>query len=133
MAYILHHRHAIILIRRCKPQQEHVRKLASEKPKLWRHLSQLYLHAGDLLLVLCLTMASSVLSASFAVFLVRERECHSKGVQMVAGASPSAFWSAAYVWDLLNFSIPTLGAAICSRAIATSHASPLAFCGAACV
>lgn len=66
-------------------------------------------YAGDLLLVLCLTMASSVLSASFAVFLVRERECHSKGVQMVAGASPSAFWSAAYVWDLLNFSIPALG------------------------
>ncbi len=66
-------------------------------------------HAGDLLLVLCLTMATSVLSASFAVFLVRERECHSKGVQMVAGASPSAFWSAAYFWDLLNFSIPTLG------------------------
>ena len=67
------------------------------------------LHTGDLLLVLCLTMASSVLSASFAVFLVRERECHSKGVQMVAGASPTAFWSAAYVWDLLNFSIPMLG------------------------
>ena len=65
--------------------------------------------AGDLLLVLCLTMATSVLSASFAVFLVRERECHSKGVQMVAGAPPSAFWSAAYAWDLLNFSIPTLG------------------------
>lgn len=54
-------------------------------------------------------MATSVLSASFAVFLVRERECHSKGVQVVAGASPSAFWSAAYAWDLLNFSLPTLG------------------------
>ena len=75
------------------------------------------LHAGDLLLVLCLTMASSVLSASFAVFLVRERECHSKGVQMVAGASPSAFWSAAYVWDLLNFSIPTLGISMTSLLI----------------
>ena len=61
------------------------------------------------MLVLCLTMATSVLSASFAVFLVRERECHSKAVQVVAGASPSAFWSAAYAWDLLNFSLPTLG------------------------
>ena len=56
-------------------------------------------------------MATSVLSASFAVFLVRERECRSKGVQVVAGASPSAFWSAAYAWDLLNFSLPTLGTA----------------------
>ncbi len=66
--------------------------------------------AGDLLLVLCLTMAASVLSASFAVFLVRERECHSKSVQVVAGAPPSAFWGATYAWDLLNFSIPALGA-----------------------
>jgi hypothetical protein len=65
---------------------------------------------GDLLLVLCLTMAGSVLSASFAVFLVRERESHSKAVQMVAGAAPSAFWGATYVWDLLNFSIPAAGA-----------------------
>ncbi len=67
---------------------------------------------GDLLLVLCLTMAASVLSASFAVFLVRERECHSKSVQVVAGAPPSAFWGATYAWDLLNFSIPALGAHI---------------------
>ena len=65
--------------------------------------------AGDLLLVLCLTMAASVLSASFAVFLVRERESHSKSVQVVAGAPPSAFWGATYAWDLLNFSIPALG------------------------
>ncbi|BDA45751.1 probable ATP-binding cassette sub-family A member 3 [Coccomyxa sp. Obi] len=69
--------------------------------------------AGDLLLVLCLTMAASVLSASFAVFLVRERECHSKSVQMVAGAPPSAFWGATYAWDLLNFSIPALGIIVC--------------------
>lgn len=62
--------------------------------------------------MLCLTMATSVLSASFAVFLVRERECASKGVQMVAGAPPTAFWGAAYAWDLLNFSIPALGEGI---------------------
>ena len=88
--------------------------LLAETPELQVDASGVCLHAGDLLLVLCLTMASSVLSASFAVFLVRECECHSKGVQMVAGASPSAFWSAAYAWDLLNFSVPALGAATSS-------------------
>ena len=38
--------------------------------------------AGDLLLVLCMTMMAAVLSASFAVFLVRERENNSKQVQV---------------------------------------------------
>ena len=64
---------------------------------------------GDLLLVLCLTMAACVLSASFAVFLVRERECASKALQLVAGAPPSAFWAATYAWELLTFCVPALG------------------------
>lgn len=38
--------------------------------------------AGDLLMVLCVTMAAAVLSASFAVFLVREAESRSKHVQV---------------------------------------------------
>ena len=44
--------------------------------------------AGSLLLVLCLVMAGAVLSASFAVFLVRERESRSKAVQASAGQGP---------------------------------------------
>lgn len=74
-----------------------------------------------MLLVLCLTMAASVLSASFAVFLVRERESHSKSVQVVAGTPPSAFWGATYAWDLLNFSIPALGARSLSVARGTLY------------
>ena len=35
-------------------------------------------------MVLCLTMASAVLSASFVVFLVREAESRSKHVQVSA-------------------------------------------------
>ena len=38
-------------------------------------------YAGDLLLVLCMTMASAVLSASFAIFPVCEAESRSKLVQ----------------------------------------------------
>ena len=81
--------------------------------------------AGDLLLVLCLTMAACVLSASFAVFLVRERECQSKALQMIAGAPAGAFWAATYAWDLLSFSVPALGAPagswrICCRIFLTT-------------
>jgi hypothetical protein len=42
---------------------------------LWRF-------AGDLLMVLCVTMAAAVLAASFVVFLVREAESRSKHVQV---------------------------------------------------
>jgi hypothetical protein len=58
-------------------------------------------------------MAACVLSASFAVFLVRERACASKALQLVAGAPASAFWAATYAWDLLTFSVPALGAHAC--------------------
>jgi len=68
------------------------------------------LFAGDLLTVLCLTMASAVLSASFVVFLVREAENRSKHVQVVSGAPLVAFWAANYAWDLLNFLVPAAGA-----------------------
>lgn len=61
-------------------------------------------------MVLCLTMASAVLSASFVVFLVREAESRSKHVQVVSGAPLTALWAATYAWDLLNFVIPAAGA-----------------------
>lgn len=60
-------------------------------------------------MVLCLTMASAVLSASFVVFLVREAESRSKHVQVVSGAPLTALWTATYVWDLLNFLVPAAG------------------------
>ncbi|WIA08739.1 hypothetical protein OEZ85_008162 [Tetradesmus obliquus] len=65
--------------------------------------------AGALMLVLCMTMAASVLSASFVVFLVREQENNSKHLQMVSGAPPTAFWLSNFAWDLLNFSLPAAG------------------------
>ncbi|KAK9828547.1 hypothetical protein WJX72_000707 [[Myrmecia] bisecta] len=69
--------------------------------------------SGDLLLVLCMTIASAVLSASFVVFLVRERESRSKHVQVISGAPATAFWGSTYLWDYLNFSIPAAGIIIC--------------------
>ena len=54
-------------------------------------------------------MASALLSASFALFLVRERENASKNVQMISGAPVSVFWLSTFLWDLLNFSLPAAG------------------------
>lgn len=65
--------------------------------------------SGALLLVLCVTMAGSVLSASYALFLVRERSSRSKEVQRIAGASPGAFWAANAAWDGLQFAVTALG------------------------
>lgn len=62
-----------------------------------------------MLLVLLMTMATAALSASFAVFLVRERANKSKHVQTVSGAPPSAFWGSVYLWDLINYAISAAG------------------------
>lgn len=53
--------------------------------------------------------AAALLSASFAVFIVRERESRSKVVQLVSGAPPTAFWLATWLWDMLVFSITATG------------------------
>ena len=65
--------------------------------------------AGSMLLVLLMTMATASLSASFAVFLVRERANKSKHVQTVSGAPPSAFWASVYLWDLINYAVSAAG------------------------
>lgn len=62
--------------------------------------------AASLMMVLCLTLATSVLSASFVVALVREAASGSKHVQLVSGAPISAFWASNYAWDLANFALP---------------------------
>ena len=77
-------------------------------------------------MVLCLTMAAAVLSASFAVFLVREAESRSKHVQVVSGAPLTAFWSATYCWDLLNFIIPAAGRVCRSCKLAAASAGQCA-------
>ena len=60
---------------------------------------------GSLLLVLCVTMAAAVLSASFAIFPVREAASGGRALQAVAGALPSAHWAAALAADLLLFAV----------------------------
>lgn len=48
----------------------------------------------------------STLSASFAVFLVWERNNNAKHLQIVSGINQLMFWLAAYLADLLNYLVP---------------------------
>ncbi|PNH02706.1 Retinal-specific ATP-binding cassette transporter [Tetrabaena socialis] len=65
--------------------------------------------AASLMLVLCMVLASAVLSASYVVFIVREQDNNSKHLQLVSGAPPTAYWAANYLWDLTSFSISAAG------------------------
>lgn len=47
--------------------------------------------------------------ASAAVFVVRERVCKSKHLQLVSGAQASVYWAATYVWDMLVYGAVVLG------------------------
>ncbi|WIA18353.1 hypothetical protein OEZ85_009818 [Tetradesmus obliquus] len=49
--------------------------------------------------VLCASIALSLLGASFAPFLVRERENNSKYLQTLSGATPAATWLSNFAWD----------------------------------
>lgn len=62
---------------------------------------------------MCVVLAVSVLSASFAVFLVRERASGSKAVQLIAGASPSAFWAANLAFDVAYYSVSACMGGVC--------------------
>ncbi|KAI8469139.1 MAG: hypothetical protein J3K34DRAFT_522412 [Monoraphidium minutum] len=73
--------------------------------------------AAALMLVLCVTLAGAVLTASFAVHLARERDSGFKHLQLLAGAPPSAFWAANYAADMVAFSLPAIGI-VCLVALA---------------
>jgi ATP-binding cassette subfamily A (ABC1) protein 3 len=45
---------------------------------------------------------------AFIVFLVKERACKSKHLQLVSGVNLGSYWAAHYLWDLSLFLILTL-------------------------
>jgi ATP-binding cassette subfamily A (ABC1) protein 3 len=67
----------------------------------------------------------SFIPASFAVFVVSEREFKSKHLQSISGVSMVAYWAANYLWDFLSFLLP----AIISSIIILAYANPV-FTGA---
>jgi len=46
--------------------------------------------------------------AAFVVFLVKERACKAKHVQIVSGVNLSAYWISSYLWDMILFSFLTI-------------------------
>jgi hypothetical protein len=50
---------------------------------------------------------STVIPATFAAFVVKERHTKAKHIQFISGVRPSAYWLANYGWDLINYLIPS--------------------------
>src|SRR6185437_15595688 len=53
-----------------------------------------------------ISLAFTFIPASFAVFVVSEREYKSKHIQLISGVSMSSYWVANFVWDFIAYLIP---------------------------
>lgn len=52
-----------------------------------------------------LVFAMAFLISSFIVFLVKERICKAKHLQLLGGVHPLNFWLATWIWDFFNYMI----------------------------
>jgi len=64
--------------------------------------------ASAFVAVIFITLAFAFIPASFAVFVVREREVSAKHQQLISGVSIPAYWVATYCWDIANYAVPCL-------------------------
>jgi|EP01049_Picozoa_sp_SAG25_P001461 ATP-binding cassette subfamily A (ABC1) protein 3 len=55
-----------------------------------------------------IVIAFAFLPASYAIFVVRERETGAKHQQLISGVNLWAYWIATYAWDSLSYLIPSL-------------------------
>lgn len=62
----------------------------------------------DLFVAICIIFALSFIPASFLVFLLEERSNNSKQLQFVSGVRPYVYWISNFIWDLINYIIPTV-------------------------
>ena len=53
-----------------------------------------------------ISLAFTFIPASFAVFVVSEREYKSKHLQLISGVSMSSYWAANFLWDFCAYLIP---------------------------
>lgn len=53
-----------------------------------------------------ISLAFTFIPASFAVFIVGEREFKSKHLQLISGVSMSSYWAANFVWDFACYLVP---------------------------
>jgi ATP-binding cassette subfamily A (ABC1) protein 1 len=57
---------------------------------------------------ICIIFALCFIPASFLIFIVDERSSNSKQLQFVSGIKPYIYWTANFIWDMLNYAIPCL-------------------------
>ncbi len=64
--------------------------------------------ATSFVTVLFIVISFSFIPASFAVFIVREREINAKHQQLISGVSMIAYWASTYLWDFINYLPPCI-------------------------
>jgi ATP-binding cassette, subfamily A (ABC1), member 3 len=67
--------------------------------------------ADAFVVALFINIAFCFIPASFAVFIVKEREVKAKHQQVISGVSIYAYWISAYLWDVVSY-LPTAGCII---------------------
>ena len=55
-----------------------------------------------------LQVGMSFLAASFVTFIVKERASKAKHMQFLGGVTPLTYWTSSFVFDYLNYLVPTL-------------------------
>lgn len=58
--------------------------------------------------MLFVIIAFSFIPASFAVFVVKEREINAKHQQLISGVSIPAYWLSTFAWDIMNYMLPCI-------------------------
>ncbi|CAF4846916.1 unnamed protein product, partial [Rotaria sp. Silwood2] len=60
---------------------------------------------SDLITVVCIIFALAFIPASFLVFLIDEHSTKSKHLQFISGVKGITYWSANFLWDLINYCV----------------------------
>ncbi|CAL8076394.1 unnamed protein product [Calicophoron daubneyi] len=61
---------------------------------------------NEIPLIVFTVLTLSLIPASFLSFLVEERACGSKQLQIISGLNPCVYWLSVYVFDILSYCIP---------------------------
>ena len=56
----------------------------------------------------CVSFGMAFLVGTFVVFLIKERVTKSKHIQYVSGVHVGNFWASTFIWDLINYLVPSL-------------------------
>uniref|UniRef100_A0AAY4D1N6 P-type phospholipid transporter n=1 Tax=Denticeps clupeoides TaxID=299321 RepID=A0AAY4D1N6_9TELE len=59
----------------------------------------------DALVAICVIFAMSFVPASFLLYLIQEKVTQAKHLQFVSGVSGLVYWTANFLWDMLNYSV----------------------------